>query len=450
MEDFTPTITPEYQQCLDHIDNRTNVIYVSGEAGTGKSVLIDHISQEYNHMNVVKVAPTGVAALNIGGQTIHSFFRLPLGLLHEKKINNHIDRMKQYNVGVFLSLEVLIIDEISMVRADILDAIDQILRKLRGIEHVPFGGVVVLIFGDLYQLPPVLKDDERDMFLSRYDSEYFFSSNVFKKLLKRSTSFAFIELTQIFRQTDPVFKNILSLLRLNNEVSDCLTILNHKCLSSVDDYVASDDIMLCTTNSAADYINNSELDKLEGELFTYTAKVSGDFNIKIPTPELLQLKVGSKVMFTRNGDYWVNGSLAIVKELSESSIKVTLTDDNVDVVVSKEIWENVKYKHNTKEDRIDENVAGTFSQYPLMLAWSATVHKVQGLTFDSVAIDLGREAFAHGQTYVALSRCRSLEGIKLMRSIKHMDIKVDRRVRNFYDNVLRHYSDGEEPLLQYS
>lgn len=426
-------ITPEYQECLSHIAMGANLVYVNGRAGTGKSVLINVLQEQFHDKEIVKLAPTGIAALNIYGQTIHSMFRFPFGVLTFERVRDHIRKMWEYDNGVLENVDLIIIDEISMVRADVLDAIDQTLRAFRD-RSQPFGGVQVVIVGDLFQLPPVLTDQDRKDYDTIYASEFFFDSDVIKECLKKCLM-EIVTLTHTFRQSDELFISILNDIRLSKNRKRSVLLLNQCCYDDPVEQPEDGVITLCTTNKKAQYINDRELMKLDGDLFTFKASVEGKFNVKMLTPETLNLKIGAKVMFTKNGDVWVNGSMGIVENFTDEGIVVRMADSDDLVLVKQEKWEIIKTRFNRVTYKMEEFVIASFTQYPLSLAWAVTIHKSQGLTFDHVKLDLGKEAFAAGQTYVGLSRCTSLDGIMLMREMITRDIKVDKRVVEWFDRV---------------
>lgn len=435
-------ITAGYKRCFEYIDDGTPVIMVSGKAGTGKSVLIEQICKKYYNRTIIKVAPTGIAALNIRGQTIHSFFRLPMGVLTERRIANHIAKMIPYGSALFDAIDMIVIEEKSMVRADQMDAIDMILRRMRR-SSAPFGGVQTILVGDLYQLPPVVTDDDDEEFFSIYKSEYFFSSQVMHTVDIMGVM-EVVMLEDVFRQKDDLFVRILNDVRINKNTKSITKILNEVCFYDPPSWDDEGVIVLCATNYRATMINEAELRKLHDTMYTYDAEVSGEFNTKnVITPEKLALKAGARVMFTKNGDMWVNGSLGVVETITSSGIQVRMDDGNQLVSVPRETWEVTRYR--VVEGKIVENVIGTFKQFPLTLAWAVTIHKSQGLTFDKLIIDLGKEAFAFGQVYVALSRARSLDGIKLMRPIHPFDIKVDPRIAGFYKKIAAEYSVEVKP-----
>lgn len=440
-------ITEEYERCFDLIDSDTPVIFISGQAGTGKSVLIDQITERYrDEKRIVRTAPTGVTALNISGQTLHSLFKLPIGLLtiHTKLLSAVNKIRKQGLTELFENIDMMIVDEISMVRPDTLDAVDFILRSVRGVNY-PFGGVQIIFVGDMFQLPPVITEEEREAFERTYGTDFFFGSKVVEEMFTMGCV-EVVHLTKTFRQADPLFVNILNEIRVNKNTSKNVRILNEYCGSNVS-WEPTDErsVILCTTNKRATQINNNELGKLDGITHRFDATIDGDFKTQLVTPEQLELKVGAKVMFTRNSpDGWVNGTIGVVEGFSGGddgkSITVRIADSGMVVDVRREKWENIAYRVVKEEDengrsrsKIVEQVLGYFEQFPLTLAYALTIHKVQGLTFDRVSLDLGTGSFAPGQTYVALSRCTSIDGLHLVRPINHNDVYVDERVVEFYD-----------------
>lgn len=426
-------ITPEYQECLSHIAMGANLVYVNGRAGTGKSVLINVLQEQFHDKEIVKLAPTGIAALNIYGQTIHSMFRFPFGVLTFERVRDHIRKMWEYDNGILENVDLIIIDEISMVRADVLDAIDQTLRAFRD-RSQPFGGVQVVIVGDLFQLPPVLTDQDRKDYDTIYASEFFFDSDVIKECLKKCLM-EIVTLTHTFRQSDELFINVLNDIRLGKFRKKSTTIMNHCCYDEPAEQPTDSVITLCTTNNRASHINDRELHKLDGDVMAFHADIQGNFNVKMVTPEILKLKIGAKVMFTKNGDLWVNGSMGIVENFADDGIVVRMADTDTLVLVKQDKWEIIKTHFNRTTFKMEEFVVASFTQYPLALAWAVTIHKSQGLTFDHVKLDLGKEAFAAGQTYVGLSRCTSLDGIELLRPMITRDIKVDKRIVEFFERV---------------
>jgi ATP-dependent DNA helicase PIF1 len=418
----------DFQRAIDVVLESDKHVFVTGKAGTGKSTFLRYITEQSQKLKVV-LAPTGLAAINIDGQTIHSFFKLPpsVDIHRAQKIGNRLKKNK-----VIQNLELMIIDEISMVRADMLDIIDQILRTARS-EMRPFGGVQVVFIGDLYQLPPIVRRDESSLISQMYATPYFFSSKCFKYLLEGlGTNLEFIELTKIYRQTDQEFINLLNDVRYSSLNNQSLQTINERVNPNWQDL---DDkyIVLTTRNADAADINYDRLSKLDGELVEYRGKITGDFSFKnLPTELTLELKVGARVMFVKNHAYglWVNGSLGFVKTLGAQRVVVTLDNGN-DVEVGSEDWEvyNARFDDETKS--IVNEIVGGFSQIPLKLSWAITIHKSQGQTFEKMILDLGKGAFSSGQTYVALSRCKSLDGLVLANPIQMRDVQSDQQVRLF-------------------
>lgn len=401
------------------IENTNKPLFVTGKAGTGKSTLLQAV-RDSTKKRCVAIAPTGVAAINVGGQTIHSFFRLPPKFITEEDIN-----ISEGTKKLLKAIEMVIIDEISMVRADLMDAIDIVLRKARANDD-PFGGVQIVMFGDLYQLPPVVKEEELlQYFMRKYGGVYFFNAKVWQ-----CSSFEIYELKTIFRQEDSQFKNMLDCIREDRCNSETFALLNERAKVSVP---TNSIIILTSTNKIANQINEKHLKQLDSELFIYEAHINGDFDQpSFPAELSLRLKKGAQVMFVRNDHHlnrWVNGTLGHVHSLTKNEITVDIKGKIH--LVTKETWE--KYRHNLNEqtNSIKAEVVASFTQYPLKLAWAITIHKSQGKTLDSVLIDLGARAFACGQTYVALSRCTRLDGIYLKREITSRDIIVDPKIVHF-------------------
>ena len=417
---------------------------MTGKAGTGKTTFLRNLAQK-THKSHLIVAPTGIAALNAKGVTIHSQFLLPLGSFiltdmveGEFSISgafytrNTLVRKNPLNKArkqVLRDIDLLIIDEVSMLRADVLDAIDFRLKHARRNYNVPFGGVQLLLIGDLFQLPPIVRDREWTQLGQYYDNAWFFQSIALKQ-----SGFVYIELDKIFRQQDDTFIEILNNLRNNKVAARDIEVLNSHYLAKEDRAEAKGVIHLTTHNRKADAINETELNKLKGKTFTYQAEVNKDFPESMyPVSEEITLKVGAQVMFikndTQNQDYF-NGKLAEVTSLSSDKIKVRMQGDRVEYTLRMVTWENRKYKLNEISKELEEEVVGDFKQYPIKLAWAITVHKSQGLTFDKAIIDVG-QAFAPGQVYVALSRLRSLDGLILYTKISSDAITSDVNVVQF-------------------
>lgn len=427
-------LSEEFKAVIDQLEHTKDNLFITGRAGTGKSTLLQLFRNTTRKVCSV-LAPTGIAALNVKGQTLHSFFGFP------PKMINRYDIQRRKNWRMYCKLDVIIIDEISMVRADMLDNIDIFLRVNRNVD-APFGGVQMIFFGDLFQLPPVIASDfEKRHFVTHYESPYFFSADI---ITKTDYEFSMIELHQVFRQDERKFINLLDSIRLNHFDYDDMEELNERVVDLPDD--AEYYITLTSRNKTADEINTQEINKLDTEPFTYTANLTGTFNPRLfPTDPVLMLKVGAQVMFLKNDlqKRFVNGSIGIVRELTANSIVVSVLDgyeDTKTFELEKWEWEILKYSNDAANPRaISTDTVGTFKQYPVKLAWAITIHKSQGKTFDKVIIDLGGGAFEYGQTYVALSRCRTFDGIILKRPVKPQDIRVDERVRDFYE-MKRYYS----------
>ncbi|MCF7831089.1 AAA family ATPase [Candidatus Gracilibacteria bacterium] len=419
-------------------DTKKNV-FITGKAGTGKSTLLEHLRLN-SQKKMVVLAPTGVAAINVNGDTIHSFFGLKPGFELDEARNKRVNEKKAKR---FLKLKTILIDEISMVRADLLDAVDVFLRKVRN-NNDPFGGVQMIFFGDLYQLPPVITANDREKFLAEYDSPYFFAAKVFqgaRDLLSESFHLEHIELDEIYRQTDLDFINVLNSVRNNCMGEDHLSLLNSR---HERDFVPPEDdkyIHLVTTNADASEINSTKLAKLKGEEVTFIASKTGKIAKNLtPNDEEITVKVGAQIMFIYNDPErkWVNGTIGRVVNICEEyneeldemeSFLIIEKTDGDRVEVRPYTWEISKYVFDKGEFKREQ--IGSFTQIPLKLAWAITIHKSQGKTFEKVIIDLGKGSFAHGQTYVALSRCTSLEGIVLRRPFRPSDVIMDRRVEEF-------------------
>ena len=409
-------------------------IFLTGKAGTGKTTFLKNLPlKTYKRMAVV--APTGVAALNAGGQTIHSFFQLPFGPLppDSKTITAQLHRVKKQKLNLIRSLDLLIIDEISMVRADVLDAIDAVLRRVRRSQK-PFGGLQLLMIGDVHQLAPVAKAEEWEVLSPYYDTPYFFGSQVLKK-----TPYICVELEHIYRQHDDDFITLLNKVRNNQMDAECVRLLNSRFQPS---FRPNDDegyITLTTHNYQADQINESKLEALKEKTLVFNAVIHGTFpENTYPTKEELELKIGAQVMFVKNDPSpekaFYNGKIGRLVGYNEKDDTLTVLCGNEHVTVSKLTWQNMEYTINAENQDIEEKEIGSFTQMPLRLAWAVTIHKSQGLTFDKVIVDAG-QAFAHGQVYVALSRCTSLEGLVLKTRISSNALVNDFSVNQFVDTL---------------
>ena len=424
------------QDAIRIIQNTHQTLFLTGKAGTGKSTFLRYIAQTTKKKYIV-LAPTGIAAINAGGSTLHSFFKLPFYPLLPNDTRYTQRKLKdtlKYNGEkrkILREVELIIIDEISMVRADIIDFIDKVLRVYSRNIYQPFGGKQLLLVGDMYQLEPVLKEDERQLLKPYYPSTFFFDALVFKEMKLVS-----IELQKVYRQIDPTFINILDSIRTTSVSIDQLSTLNKQ----VGKVIANDKNKLTITLSGkrdtVDHINEQELSHLPGKPITLYGHIEGDFpESNLPTPIELYLKVGAQVLFIKNDKEkrWVNGTLGTIVSFSkeEPTIIVVRTEKGEEVNVEQEIWSNVIYSYNEKEQKIEEQEIGVYQQYPLKLAWAITIHKSQGLTFNNVNIDLTGGVFAGGQTYVALSRCTSLEGISLKYPIRKEDVFIRSEIVQF-------------------
>ncbi len=410
-------------------------LFLTGKAGTGKTTLLKEIIQD-SPKNLVILAPTGVAAMNAGGMTIHSFFQLPFSTYIKPGANGAVSkymllknlRFSDDKIELIKNLQLIIIDEISMVRADVIDAIDDILRHVRNKANEPFGGAQMLFIGDLFQLPPVVKDDEMALLSQFYASPFFFEATVMKL-----APFKTIELNKIYRQQDIKFIDLLNKIR-NNECENSDFELMKSLRKSMPNPIPKGTIILSSHNYQSEAINKNSIDVLAGQSYSYKASFSGNFNERNVPGELeLELKVGAQVMFTKNDSSglqkYYNGKIAVISKLEKDSVFVSF-DDEEEFEVSKENWTNHEYVYDADEDRIQKKELGKFTQYPLKLAWAITIHKSQGLTFNEVLIDAGK-SFAAGQVYVALSRCTSLNGLGLLSEISPSNIISDRNIVNF-------------------
>ena len=406
-------------------------VFLTGKAGTGKTTFLKHICRTTSKRFIV-LAPTGVAAINAGGSTIHSFFLLPLcpylpdvkELVTEYQMPEHKKSFKKEKLKIIRTLDLLIIDEISMVRADLLDAVDMTLRKIRR-SSLPFGGVQLLMIGDAQQLSPVVKEEERQYMSRIYPSPYFFHSKALQRM-----EYITIELQKVYRQKDQAFVDILNAIRDNRPTNDTMRVLNSRVNAYGDD---EDTIRLTTHNAQADGVNGRKLDMLPGEPVMFEAEVEGDFpENSYPADFVLSLKKDAQVMFIRNdseGQYY-NGKLGRVEDISPNGVVTVRDTEGKSIFVSPVEWHNIQYALNDESGEIEPAIIGKFRQIPLKVAWAITIHKSQGLTFDRVIIDAGA-AFAFGQVYVALSRCRSLEGISLDAPIRMSSIYTDAYVSDF-------------------
>jgi len=431
------------------VNNTNRNIFLTGKAGTGKTTFLHKL--KFNSLKrIVIVAPTGVAAINAKGVTIHSFFQLPFGpILPNDDLNSSGGFNRKFGktkINIIKSLDLLIIDEISMVRADVLDGIDKTLRRYRN-RNLVFGGVQVLMIGDLQQLSPVVKDNEWHLLKPFYNNAFFFSSHAYQQCNPIS-----VELKHIYRQDNPLFINILNEIRTNTLSIESANELNKRYQPDFEPNEDDGYISLTTHNNKAEYTNKAKLEKLKGRSQTYKAKVEGKFpEFSYPNKESLVLKVGSQVMFVKNDSStdkrYFNGKIGKVILLDKDEVVVKCPDDDFNIITKPEVWENINYSVDKDTKAISENKIGSFTQIPLRLAWSITIHKSQGLTFEKAIID-SEDAFAHGQTYVALSRCKSLEGLVLKSKINSSQIISDTNVINF--NLEAEKNQPDESILQQS
>ncbi|MBK8548397.1 MAG: AAA family ATPase [Saprospiraceae bacterium] len=421
-------LSNEFSDVLQQLEKQSGHFFVTGKAGSGKSTLLN-VFRTTTKKRLVVLAPTGIAALHVRGQTIHSFFGFPPRILNKQEIE------KRKNTQVYKKVETIVIDEISMVRADILDNIDYFLQLNRGIAE-PFGGVQMIFFGDLFQLPPVVATPfEREYFRSHYASPYFFSA-----FCLNAISLTMIELQQEYRQTDRKFIRLLDAIRKNTIDYDDMEELNERFVELPEDKDFY--ITLCSRNDIANSINQRELESLPDKVYEFHGYVEGDFNTQLfPTDFVLRLKKDAQVMFIKNdiNKQYVNGTIGKIKHLTNETILVSVLNPNneiVDIEIDKSEWEIIRYEQDaTDPSRINTKTVGLFRQYPLKLAWAITIHKSQGKTFEKVIVDLGQGAFEAGQTYVALSRCKTLEGIILKSPIRPRDIFVNPEIAEYYQSM---------------
>lgn len=424
-EDITIQMTDEFQKAYDLMENTDKSFFITGKAGTGKSTLLKYFRSQ-TKKRVAVVAFTGLAAINVEGQTIHSFFGFPIGFIQPNavKFNEDIEHLLR-------TLDTVIVDEVSMLRADLMDAIDKSLRIHRK-DSRPFGGCQMIFIGDLYQLPPIIEKELSDVYTKYYKTPYFFSADVFSLM-----SLPYINLEKIHRQSDPEFIDILNNIRERKNLSTTLARLNQNVAYNFNEIKEGETVVLSTTNEKVREINSFFLSKINSEAYSFNAFVSGDFDSKsFPTEEVLTFKEGSKVMFVKNDPekQYVNGDIGIITRINPFMIEVKCKGSTM--VVQRQKWEKYKYEYVPSEiegerGSVQKNIIGTFEQYPLRLAWAITVHKSQGQTYSSVFIDLHTGSFTSGQTYVALSRCKSLNGIKLQRPISERDVILDHRITEF-------------------
>lgn len=427
---------PDFMNAWNLVTNTRQSVFLTGKAGTGKSTFLRYIC-ETTAKKFVVLAPTGIAAVNVGGMTMHSFFKMPLKPLLPDDVDfspSKIRKTLKYpkdKVKIIKELELIIIDEISMVRADMIDFVDKVLRIYSGNMREPFGGKQLLLVGDVFQLEPVVTGEMRPLLQRAYNQFFFFNANAFKVM-----DIVSIELRKIYRQTDSRFISVLDRIRVNKVTKDDITLINSRYVKDFkenkDDFV----ITLATRRDTVDVINEQHLAELNNDEYLYEGEINGTFPLQnLPTSQNLELKVGAQVIFIKNDKdgRWINGTIGKVARCGVDDITIELENGEYYTVEPAE-WENMQYTYDEKEKRIKEVVLGTFKQFPLKLAWALTVHKSQGLTFNKIVVDFSGGAFSSGQTYVALSRCTSLEGITLSQMLSERDIIVNPAVVNFSRN----------------
>lgn len=414
-------------ELFNQIETSNTNFFIQGQAGTGKSTFLQFL-KSFSKKKICVVCPTAVAALNVEGATIHSLFRLPPAdyIVFDKL------ELARKTATILNNIQLLIIDEISMVRPDILDAIDLLCKQARGI-NLPFGGIQLLLIGDLCQLPPIIKNGVvSDIFYDNYGykNPYFFDSNAYK-----SGNFKVFQFTKIFRQQDPELIENLSKIRLQQDLTSAIQYFNTAKIN--DDSILDYAVTITPFRNVADSINTARLSKILGEPKMYIGTTSGEFDdIKdTPAPKMLMLKVGALVMFNKNSQSWINGSLGLVEKLEDEYIEVRLLATNELVSVKRESWQKYKYDYNRELRKVEETIVGEFVQFPLQLGYALTIHKAQGKTLDKVIINLSKGAFAHGQLYVALSRTRYKKDMHILTPLKTDDVIVDRRIIEFLENI---------------
>lgn len=436
-------INPQFEEAFELLEKTREHLFVTGRAGTGKSTLLNYFRQN-TAKNIAVLAPTGVAAVTIKGQTIHSFFgfKPDITLAKVKKLNPHWD-----TADLFKKLDTIVIDEISMVRADLLDCVDKFLRLNGPKKTRPFGGIQMVFIGDVYQLPPVITAREQETFAEHYPTPYFFSAEALAG--ERGFSFTCIELTTIYRQREATFIRILNAIRTNTATFSMFETLNERHDPNFEPEFGAPAMYLTTTNDLAGLINRERLGKLEDQSHIFTGRIEGDFERNaLPTDEALVIKIGAQVMLLNNDSLgrWVNGTLGTVVDITSSDdeagdgrwphIAVQLSDGEV-VEVGTYRWDMFEFKYDKQRKSVESSSVGSFTHYPLKLAWAMTIHKSQGKTFDKVILDIGRGTFAHGQLYVALSRCRTLKGLILRRPLFPNHVIMDPVVTDFMERVTK-------------
>jgi ATP-dependent exoDNAse (exonuclease V) alpha subunit len=440
----TPAIdlNPEFKQALVLMEDSGKSVFITGRAGTGKSTLLTYFCQT-TRKKVVILAPTGVAALNVKGQTIHSFFKFRPNITQER-----VRKLRSSDEGknIYQKLDAIVIDEISMVRADLLDCVDKFLRLNGPSEKKPFGGIQMIFIGDLYQLSPVVTGSDREIFRTIYKSPYFYSAHVFDTF-----EMEFIELQKVYRQHDEKFIDLLNSVRNNTITEKGLALLKQRYIPDFEPTPGDFCIYLTTTNAMAETINTAQLAKLDSPPLTFQGEIEGEFGKEnLPTAIDLNIKPGAQIMMLNNDTEgrWVNGSVGEIRGLKHNNkgedVIIADLNDGSNVEIEPFTWEI--YRSYVDGEQLASEVIGTFTQYPLMLAWAVTIHKSQGKTFNNVVIDIGRGAFAHGQTYVALSRCTSLEGIVLVKPLQKKDIWTDFKVVDFLTKYQYKKAEHSNPV----
>ena len=409
------TLNDDFNEIITLFENSNKNMFITGKAGTGKSSLINHIKKK-TRKNLIVLAPTAIAALNINAKTIHSFFNFPFHVITPDVVKKH------YNKKLIKQIDTILIDEVSMLRPDIIDAIDLTLQITRENKD-PFGGIQMILVGDLYQLPPVVTNNEIDVMNTLYpDGYFFFNSNVIKKI-----NLIKFELSQVFRQSDTKLISLLDRARKATLDDDDLMVFNKRLVKT--DFVVPEEVLtLSTNNYKVNSINAFNLKNIQSKEFVYHAEIDGRYT-GMPVDEELKIKVGAQVMLVKNGKNWVNGTLATIDKLAKNEIYIKVKDEVY--LLEPEKWE--KFEYTISDKKISSSVSATFTQYPLKLAWAATIHKCQGQTFENIVIDMDYGAFAHGQTYVALSRVVSLDGLFLRKPLRSEDFIFNPAIRDFLE-----------------
>lgn len=456
MSKSTIELNPGFERALDLMENTKKSVFVTGRAGTGKSTLLQYF-RDHTEKNIVVLAPTGVAAVNVKGQTIHSFFGFKPDITLSKV--KKLDRFGKDSI--YRQLDAIVIDEISMVRADLLDCVDKFLRLHGKDKYLPFGGVQMIMIGDLYQLPPVVTGADREVFRREYTSPYFFSARVFspqQTLIHDANEFLMelVELEKIYRQKDQDFIELLNAVRNNSATDEHIARINERYQPSFERRPKDFSIVLTTTNDLAAEINSQELKKVPGKMEQYCGRRTGHFDAKyLPTDEALAVKIGAQVMMLNNDSEgrWINGTIGSIVGIDTSEdggevILLVKLQDGETVEVTPHRWDIYEFRYNNSSRQIESDTIGSFTQYPMKLAWAVTIHKSQGKTFDRVILDLGRGTFSPGQLYVALSRCTSFEGLVLKKPVAKRHIFLDWAVVKFMTSFQYRVSEKALPLAE--